>query len=99
METRIRGTPKFVKFYNDLPKISDLYREIDSALDMIKEDSECGDKIQRQYLLPSLYPYYEMSHPHVSCTRLEFNFLCKYDIEDHITLCLIKTTDIFATIF
>ncbi|MDE1763780.1 MAG: hypothetical protein KGH88_06010 [Thaumarchaeota archaeon] len=45
MEIRIRGATKFVKFYSMLTKSSDLGREINGALDMLKENCECGDKI------------------------------------------------------
>lgn len=57
MEIKIRGAPKFVRFYNTLPKASDLYREIDGALNMLKENCECGDKIPHDR-----WPKYYIQH-------------------------------------
>ena len=47
LEIKICGSPKFMEFYETLSKSGDLYKEIDKALDLIKEDPGRGDKIQR----------------------------------------------------
>lgn len=35
-----------MEYYGTLPKSSKLYREIDNALDLLKEDPLCGNRIQ-----------------------------------------------------
>lgn len=42
------GSPKFMKFYDATPKSSDLYREIDDALNLLKENHTCGQRIERK---------------------------------------------------
>ncbi len=47
LEIKVWGSPKFMEFYGALSKSSDLYKEIDNALDLLKEDPDRGDRIQR----------------------------------------------------
>ncbi len=43
----IRGAPDFMKFFNSLDNKSELYKEINKALDLLKKDYARGDKIPR----------------------------------------------------
>ncbi len=38
LEIKVCGSPKFMEFYGALPRSSDLYKEIDNVLDLLKED-------------------------------------------------------------
>jgi hypothetical protein len=42
------GSPKFMKLYDSIPKASDLYREIDNALTLLKENYMRGQRIERE---------------------------------------------------
>lgn len=48
LETKIMGSPKFMKFFSSLSKTSDLYREIDDTLTLLKENYTRGQRIERE---------------------------------------------------
>lgn len=43
----VRGAPEFMKIFDSLDKKGDRYKEIDSALELLKRDYTVGDKIAK----------------------------------------------------
>jgi hypothetical protein len=43
----IRGAPDFMKYFNSLDENDEQYKEINTALDLLKKDYSKGDKIPR----------------------------------------------------
>ena len=52
--TEVKGGPKFMKFFGSLPKNDKFYKEIDSILELIKENPQMGNKIQYEKI-PKCY--------------------------------------------
>lgn len=48
LETKVMGSPKFMKFYDTLSKTTDIYREIDDALTLLKENYTHGQRIEHE---------------------------------------------------
>jgi hypothetical protein len=54
LEIKIRGSPKFMKFYDSLDKSGQLFLEIDSVFDLLKQKHDLGNRIQ-QKIWPKCY--------------------------------------------
>ena len=44
----VRGTPEFAEFYHDLDRESYLYRIIKRGLDVLRENMEVGEKVEKR---------------------------------------------------
>ncbi len=77
-KTSVRGAPDFMEFFNSLDKVSDRYKEINEALDLLKKDYTKGDKIPRN-LWPKKYVKEHRIHNPVS---LQAKFRLETSIHD-----------------